>query len=152
MKFCRFGERGQERPGLIDAEGRVRDLSGHVAELTIEALAGLGAIDPASLPLVEDDVRLGVPLKGIGKIVAIGLNYADHAKESNLPIPTEPVMFMKALSSLTGPNDEVVLPRGSTHSDWEVELAVVIGKTARYVEKADALSHVAGYAVANDVS
>lgn len=152
MKFCRFGERGQERPGLIDAEGRVRDLSGHVTELTIEALAGLGAIDPASLPLVEDDVRLGVPLKGIGKIVAIGLNYADHAKESNLPIPTEPVMFMKALSSLTGPNDEVVLPRGSTHSDWEVELAVVIGKTARYVEKADALSHVAGYAVANDVS
>lgn len=152
MKFCRFGERGQERPGLIDAEGRVRDLSGHVTELTIDAIAGLGTIDPASLPLVEDGVRLGVPLKGIGKIVAIGLNYEDHAIESNLPIPTEPVMFMKALSSLTGPNDEVMLPRGSTHSDWEVELAVVIGKTARYVDKADALSHVAGYAVANDVS
>lgn len=152
MKFCRFGARGQERPGLIDAEGRIRDLSGHIAELTIDAIAGLGTIDAASLPLVEESVRLGVPLKGIGKIVAIGLNYADHAKESNLPIPTEPVMFMKALSSLTGPNDEVVLPRGSTHSDWEVELAVIIGKTARYVEKADALSHVAGYAVANDVS
>ncbi|WP_294334272.1 fumarylacetoacetate hydrolase family protein [uncultured Sphingomonas sp.] len=152
MKFCRFGERGQERPGLIDAEGRVRDLSGHIAELTIEAIAGLGTIDAASMPLVEDGVRLGVPLKGIGKIVAIGLNYEDHAIESNLPIPTEPVMFMKALSSLTGPNDEVMLPRGSTHSDWEVELAVVIGKTARYVDKADALSHVAGYAVANDVS
>lgn len=152
MKFCRFGERGQERPGLIDAEGRVRDLSGHIAELTIDAIAGLGAVDPAGLPLVDEGVRLGVPLKGIGKIVAIGLNYEDHAIESNLPIPTEPVMFMKALSSLTGPNDEVMLPRGSAHSDWEVELAVVIGKTARYVEKADALSHVAGYAVANDVS
>lgn len=152
MKFCRFGERGQERPGLIDAEGRVRDLSGHISELTIDAIAGLGTIDAASLPLVEEGVRLGVPLKGIGKIVAIGLNYEDHAIESNLPIPSEPVMFMKALSSLTGPNDEVMLPRGSTHSDWEVELAVVIGKTARYVDKADALSHVAGYAVANDVS
>ncbi|UYY79532.1 fumarylacetoacetate hydrolase family protein [Sphingomonas sp. R1] len=152
MKFCRFGERGQERPGLIDAEGRVRDLSGHIAELTIEAIDGLGALDSASLPLVDEGVRLGVPLKGIGKIVAIGLNYEDHAIESNLPIPTEPVMFMKALSSLTGPNDDVVLPRGSTHSDWEVELAVVIGKTARYVDKAEALSHVAGYAVANDVS
>ncbi len=152
MKFCRFGARGAERPGLIDAEGRIRDLSGHVAELTIDAIAGLGAIDPESLPLVEQGVRLGVPLKGIGKIVAIGLNYEDHAIESNLPIPTEPVMFMKALSSLTGPNDEVMLPRGSRHSDWEVELAVVIGKTARYVEKSDALSHVAGYAVANDVS
>ncbi|NLS28384.1 Ureidoglycolate lyase [Sphingomonas sp. S2M10] len=152
MKFCRFGERGQERPGLIDAEGRVRDLSGRIDELTIDAIAGLGTIDPAGLPLVDVGVRLGVPIKGIGKIVAIGLNYEDHAKESNLPIPTEPVMFMKALSSLTGPNDEVMLPRGSTHSDWEVELAVVIGKTARYVGKAEALSHVAGYAVANDVS
>lgn len=152
MKFCRFGERGQERPGLIDADGAIRDLSGHVADLTVEALAGLAGIDPASLPLVDAGVRLGVPVKGIGKIVAIGLNYEDHAIESNLPIPTEPVMFMKALSSLTGPNDEVMLPRGSTHGDWEVELAVVIGKTARYVEKADALSHVAGYAVANDVS
>lgn len=152
MKFCRYGERGRERPGLIDAEGRVRDLSGHVADLTIEAIAGLGAIDPAGLPPVEEGARLGVPLKGIGKIVAIGLNYRDHAIESNLPIPTEPVMFMKALSSLTGPNDEVMLPRGSTHSDWEVELAVVIGKTARYVDTSDALSHVAGYAVANDVS
>lgn len=152
MKFCRFGERGQERPGLIDAEGRVRDLSGRIDELTIDAIAGLGTIDPAGLPLVDVGVRLGVPIKGIGKIVAIGLNYEDHAKESNLPIPTEPVMFMKALSSLTGPNDEVMLPRGSTHSDWEVELAVVIGKTARYVGKAEALSYVAGYAVANDVS
>ncbi len=152
MKFCRFGERGQERPGLIDADGVIRDLSGHVADLTVEALAGLAGIDPASLPLVDAGVRLGVPVKGIGKIVAIGLNYEDHAIESNLPIPTEPVMFMKALSSLTGPNDEVMLPRGSTHGDWEVELAVVIGKTARYVEKVDALSHVAGYAVANDVS
>ena len=152
MKFCRFGPRGQEKPGLIDSEGAIRDLSGHVDELTVAAIAGLGAIDPNSLPKVDANTRLGVPVKGIGKIVAIGLNYADHAKESNLPIPTEPVMFMKALSSLTGPNDEVVLPRGSTHSDWEVELGVVIGKTARYVEQADALSHVAGYTIANDVS
>jgi 2,4-didehydro-3-deoxy-L-rhamnonate hydrolase len=152
MKLCRFGPLGQEKPGLIDADGTLRDLSSHVADITADAVRQLVGIDPASLPAVEGEVRYGVPVKGIGKIVAIGLNYADHAKESNLPIPTEPVMFMKALSSLTGPNDEVVLPRDSAHSDWEVELGVVIGKTARYVEEADALSHVAGYTIANDVS
>lgn len=152
MKFCRYGPRGQEKPGLIDANGAVRDLSGIVAELTVEAIADLGAIDPTTLPEVPAGTRLGVPVKGIGKIVAIGLNYEDHAIESGLPIPTEPVMFMKALSSLTGPNDEVMLPRDSGHSDWEVELGVVIGKTARYVEEADALGHVAGYTIANDVS
>lgn len=151
MKFCRYGPRGQEKPGLIDADGRIRDLSGVIADVTPQAIADL-SVDPASLPPVEGDPRYGVPVSGIGKIVAIGLNYEDHAIESNLPIPTEPVMFMKALSSLTGPNDEVMIPRDSTHTDWEVELGVVIGKTARYVEEAEALSYVAGYCVANDVS
>ena len=152
MKFCRFGPRGHEKPGLIDDQGRIRDLSGVVDNLTPQTLAVAGAADPAALPIVEGEPRYGVPLKGIGKIVAIGLNYADHAIESNLPIPTEPVMFMKAVSSLTGPNDEVMLPRGSTHGDWEVELGVIIGKTCRYVDEAQALDHVAGYVLANDVS
>lgn len=152
MKFCRYGPRGQEKPGLVDAQGTIRDLSGKIDDLTVEAIASLGAIDAEALPAVQGEVRYGVPVKGIGKIVAIGLNYEDHAIESNLPIPTEPVMFMKALSSLTGPNDEVMIPKDSTHSDWEVELGVVIGKTARYVDEADALSYVAGYTVANDVS
>ncbi|MDI1294470.1 MAG: fumarylacetoacetate hydrolase family protein, partial [bacterium] len=152
MKFCRFGPRGQEKPGIVDADGVIRDLSGVVADLTVETLAVAKAADIASLPIVEGTPRYGVPVKGIGKIVAIGLNYVDHAIESNLPIPTEPVMFMKALSSLNGPNDEVMLPKGSTHGDWEVELGVIIGKTARYVSEADALSHVAGYTLVNDVS
>ncbi len=152
MKLCRFGPRGQEKPGLVDADGTVRDLSGQVDDITIEALVSLKDIDPSSLPVVDTGVRHGVPLKGIGKIVAIGLNYEDHAIESNLPIPTEPIMFMKALSSLTGPNDEVMIPKDSTHSDWEVELGVFIGKTARYVEEENALDYVAGYTVANDVS
>lgn len=151
MKFCRHGAQGAEKPGLIDAEGRVRDLSGHIDDVTVASIASL-SVDPETLPLVEGTPRLGVPVKGIGKIVAIGLNYEDHAIESNLPIPAEPMMFMKALSSLTGPNDEVMIPKDSTHTDWEVELAVVIGKTARHVDEADALSHVAGYAIANDVS
>lgn len=152
MKFCRYGLRGQEKPGLIDAQGALRDLSEKIDDVTVAAIASLGAVDPETLPAVQGEVRYGVPVKGIGKIVAIGLNYEDHAIESNLPIPTEPVMFMKALSSLTGPNDEVMIPKDSTHTDWEVELGVVIGKTARYVEEADALSHVAGYTIANDVS
>lgn len=151
MKFCRYGERGSEKPGIVDADGRIRDLSGVVDDITVDTIRDL-SIDVTSLPVVEGTPRYGVPVKGIGKIVAIGLNYADHAAESNLPVPTEPMMFMKALSSLTGPNDEVMLPRGSTHTDWEVELAVVIGKTARYVAREDALSHVAGFAIANDVS
>jgi 2,4-diketo-3-deoxy-L-fuconate hydrolase len=151
MKYCRFGPRGQEKPGVIDAAGQIRDLSGLVDEITTAAIAGL-SFDPESLPVVDGSPRVGVPFAGIGKIVAIGLNYVDHALESNLPIPTEPVMFMKALSSLTGPFDEVMLPKDAAHGDWEVELGVVIGKTARYVEEADALSHVAGYCVVNDVS
>lgn len=151
MKFCRFGPRGSEKPGLIDQDGALRDLSGVIDDVTPAIIADL-SVDPSQLPLVEGTPRIGVPVAGIGKIVAIGLNYEDHAIESGLPIPTEPVMFMKALSSLTGPNDEVMIPKDSTHTDWEVELGVVIGKTCRYVEQGDALSHVAGYCVANDVS
>ena len=152
MKLCRYGRAGAEKPGLVDAEGRIRDLSGVITDLTIETLPQALAADPASLPVVEGTPRYGVPIKGIGKIVAIGLNYRDHAIESNLPIPTEPVMFMKALSSLSGPNDDVVLPRGAAHGDWEVELGVIIGKTCRYVSEDQALDKVAGYVLANDVS
>ena len=152
MKFCRFGPRGQEKPGIVDTDGNIRDLSGVVTELTIETLAAAKAADIASLPIVEGTPRYGVPLKGVGKIVAIGLNSEDHAIESNLPIPTEPMMFMKALSSLNGPNDEVMLPKGATHGDWEVELGVIIGETCRFVSEEDALSKVAGYTLVNDVS
>ncbi|WP_448659913.1 fumarylacetoacetate hydrolase family protein [Sphingomonas sp. CJ99] len=151
MKLCRYGPRGAERPGMIDAAGQLRDLSAHLPDIRVEHLAGL-SVDPDTLPPVPGDPRFGVPLSGIGKIVAIGLNYADHAIESGMPIPAEPMMFMKSISALTGPNDEVMLPRGSTHADWEVELAVVIGRTCRYVDAADALGHVAGYTIANDVS
>jgi len=152
MKLCRYGPRGSEKPGIVDADGRIHDLSGIVEDITPATIASALAADVASLPVVEGSPRYGVPMKGIGKIVAIGLNYEDHAIESNLPIPTEPVVFMKALSSLTGPNDEVMLPKDSTHSDWEVELGLIIGKTCRYVAEADALDHVAGYVLANDVS
>jgi len=152
MKLCRFGQPGQEQPGLVDDQGRIRDLSGIVADITVDAISAVRAADPATLPVVEGTPRYGVPVKGIGKIVAVGLNYRDHAIESNLPIPTEPMMFMKALSSLSGPNDDVMLPRDSTHADWEVELGVIIGKTCRYVAEDEALDHVAGYVLANDVS
>lgn len=152
MKLIRYGAKGTEKPGLIDAEGQIRDLSAHVADITVEALPMIAAIDVGTLPVITDAVRYGVPVKGIGKIVAIGLNYRDHAIESNLPIPAEPMMFMKSISSLTGPNDFVMLPEGATHGDWEVELGFIVGKTARYVSEADALSHVAGYVLANDVS
>lgn len=152
MKFCRYGPAGAEKPGLIDADGRLRDLSAVANDITVATVAGLGDVDAASLPLVPGNPRLGVPVAGIGKIVAIGLNYRDHAIESNLPIPTEPVMFMKALSSLSGPDDDVMLPKASMHSDWEVELGVIIGKTCRHVAREDALDHVAGYVLINDVS
>ena len=152
MKLCRFGQPGQEKPGVVDAEGRIRDLSGVVADISVDTIAAAQAADVDGLPVVEGDPRYGVPVKGIGKIVAIGLNYRDHAIESNLPIPTEPMMFMKALSSLSGPNDDVMLPKGATHGDWEVELGVIIGKTCRYVSEEAALDHVAGYVLANDVS
>ena len=157
MKLLRYGPKGQEKPGTLDAEGRIRDLSGVVADITPdqlwgEGLAALKAIDPESLPLVEGQPRYGVPVNGVRKFIAIGLNFADHAAESNLPIPAEPVVFTKAVSCLTGPNDTVVIPRGSEKTDWEVELGIVIGQRASYVEQADALDHVAGYVLINDVS
>lgn len=157
MKLCRYGAAGAEKPGLIDAEGRIRDLSAHVADIDALAigkpgLAALGEIDPASLPLVEGEVRYGPCVTGTRHFVAIGLNYADHAAESNLPIPAEPVVFNKWVSCIQGPNDPVTIPKGSLKTDWEVELGVVIGTRASYVSEADALSHVAGYCVINDVS
>ncbi|MDF3884572.1 fumarylacetoacetate hydrolase family protein [Cupriavidus basilensis] len=156
MKLVRVGKPGAERPGLIDAEGRVRDLSGVLdglgpQALSDEALARLAKVDPATLPVVQAE-RFGVPWTGIGKIVAIGLNYADHATEAGMPLPAEPIVFLKANSSLNGPDDAVMLPRGSEKTDWEVELGVVIGKVARDVSRDEALSHVAGYCVVNDVS
>jgi 2-keto-4-pentenoate hydratase/2-oxohepta-3-ene-1,7-dioic acid hydratase in catechol pathway len=156
MKLVRVGPPGAERPGLIDAQGRVRDLSGVLGDvgpqqLSDAALAQLANVDTAALPIVPD-ARFGVPWTGIGKIIAIGLNYADHAAEAGLPPPAEPIIFLKANSALNGPNDAVMLPRGSEKTDWEIELGVVIGKTARDVAQDDALSHVAGYCVVNDVS
>ncbi|CAG2149868.1 fumarylacetoacetate hydrolase family protein [Cupriavidus numazuensis] len=156
MKLVRTGQPGAERPGLIDAQGKVRDLSGVVADfnaaqLSPEALARLAQVDAGKLPVVEG-ARFGVPWTGIGKIIAIGLNYADHAAEAGMPLPAEPIVFLKANSSLNGPDDDVMLPYGSLKSDWEVELGVVIGTTARNVTREDALSHVAGYCVVNDVS
>ena len=157
MKLVRFGAVGQEKPGLLDASGRIRDLSGVVKDingdtLSPAGLAKLAALDPASLPLVDGNPRFGAPVAGISKFVAIGLNYADHAAEAGMPIPAEPIVFIKANTSLCGPNDNVEKPRGSTKLDWEVELAIIIGTKAKYVSEADALRHVAGYAVCNDVS
>ncbi|MDQ1156086.1 2,4-diketo-3-deoxy-L-fuconate hydrolase [Sphingomonas sp. SORGH_AS 950] len=157
MKLCRYGPKGAEKPGLVDAQGRIRDLSGVIddvtpATITPEALERLRTVDPETLPLVEGDPRYGVPVAGIGKFIAIGLNYADHAKESGLKPPPEPIFFTKAISCLTGPNDPVMIPKDAEKTDWEVELGVVIGTTCRYVEQADALNHVAGYVLANDVS
>ena len=157
MKLLRHGAPGAERPGLVDGRGRIRDLSGEIADidgaaLAPERLAALGRIDTESLPLVEGSPRLGPPVAGVGKILAIGFNYAEHAAETGKPLPDEPLLFTKAVTALSGPNDPVVLPRGSRKGDWEVELAVVIGRRALYVEETDALDHVAGYAVINDVS
>ena len=157
MKLVRYGALGSEKPGLIDNNGKLRDLSGKITDFADDAfsqdnLAKLKAIDPASLPEVSGNPRYGSPVGGKPKFIAIGLNYADHAAESNMPIPSEPIVFMKALNSLCGPNDDVEKPRGSTKLDWEVELAIIIGSKAKYVSEADALKHVAGYAVCNDVS
>jgi 2,4-diketo-3-deoxy-L-fuconate hydrolase len=157
MKLLRYGPAGHEQPGMLDSHGRIRSLAGSIADLDREqlspaALARLAAIDPVSLPVASGKPRLGVPVAGTRKFIAIGLNYADHAAESNLPIPTEPVVFTKAVSCLQGPNDDVMIPRGSRKTDWEVELGVIIGSTARYVEERDALEHVAGYSVVNDLS
>lgn len=157
MKLVRFGEAGQERPGLIGASGKLRDLSGVLSDVDGAALAPakldrLRALNPADLPLARNGQRLGQPLTGIGKIVCIGLNYADHAREAGLPIPAEPVVFLKATSALTGPNDPIFLPPGSEKTDWEVELAVVIGSVTRQVAVGDALAHVAGYCIGLDIS
>lgn len=157
MKLLRYGPVGAEKPGLLDATGGIRDLSGIVADiagdvLTPEGLARLAAIDPMSLPLVEGAQRLGSCVGSVGKMICIGLNYADHAAESGMDVPPEPVMFFKATSAICGPNDDVRIPRSSAKSDWEVELGVVIGAEARYVDEADAMNHVAGYCVINDLS
>ena len=157
MKLVRWGAAGAEKPGLIDAAGAVRDLSGVIADidakaLSPEGLAALAKLDPATLPLAPAGARLGCPVAVVSKLICVGLNYADHAKESGNPIPDEPVLFMKAVSAIGGPNDDIVIPKGSGKTDWEVELGVVIGKRASYVNEAEALDHVAGYCVANDVS
>jgi len=157
MKLLRHGPKGHEKPGMLDANGQVRDLSGVIADLradmlTPEGLAPLRAIDPATLPLVAQPGRMAPPWRGMGKFVCVGLNYADHAAESGLAVPAEPVLFTKHTSTVVGCNDPVVLPQGSVKTDWEVELGVVIGRMARYVTEADALAHVAGYCVVNDVS
>jgi ureidoglycolate lyase len=157
MKLLRYGPKGQEKPGLLDAEGQIRDLSKVVdditgATLTEAGLAKLRAVDVATLPVVDGNPRIGPCVGRIGKFVCIGLNYADHAAESNLPVPTEPVIFNKWTSAICGPNDDVEIPRNSVKTDWEVELGVVIGKEAKYVNEANALDYVAGYCVINDVS
>ncbi|WP_269931845.1 fumarylacetoacetate hydrolase family protein [Aminobacter sp. HY435] len=161
MKLLRYGPMGNEKPGLLDDAGRVRDLSSIVADiagdvLTPEGLARLRGIDPASLPVVagtpQQDLRLGACVGRIGKFVCIGLNYADHAAETGAAIPAEPIVFNKWTSAIVGPDDDVEIPRGSVKTDWEVELGVVIGKPGRYIDEADAMSHVAGYCVINDVS
>jgi 2-keto-4-pentenoate hydratase/2-oxohepta-3-ene-1,7-dioic acid hydratase in catechol pathway len=157
MKLCRYGKPGYEKPGMIDGEGKLRDLSKIVDnlgpnELSPRGLKVLTRLKPESLPLVNGAPRFGVPYVGIGKFVAIGLNYSDHAKEAGLPLPAEPIVFMKATTCITGPNDDVIQPRNSTKLDWEIELGVVIGTQARYVDEGSALSHVAGYCIINDVS
>jgi 2,4-didehydro-3-deoxy-L-rhamnonate hydrolase len=157
MKLLRHGPRSHEKPGLVDQSGTIRDLSGHIAnlgpkELSDGTLRRLADIDPDSLPVVAGTTRLGPVLSGVGKFIAIGLNYSDHAAESNMPVPAEPVIFMKATSCLSGPNDPIMLPKDSAKTDWEVELGVVIGRTARYIEREHALDYVAAYTVVHDVS
>jgi 2-keto-4-pentenoate hydratase/2-oxohepta-3-ene-1,7-dioic acid hydratase in catechol pathway len=157
MKLLRYGPRGQEKPGLLDRDGRIRDLSGVIKDLTGDALAPasldkLRKLDAKSLPAVSGEPRLGACVAQTPKLVCVGLNYVDHAKEANMAIPTEPVLFLKATSSINGPNDEVVLPKGAQKGDWEVELGIVIGTKAQYVSVHDAPKHVAGYCIVNDVS
>ncbi len=157
MKLVRYGKPGQEKPGLVDVDGKLRDLSAHIRDIGPEqlgdaALARLRRLKTGQLPLVRGRPRLGSPVAGTPKFIAIGLNYADHAAESGLPIPAEPVVFMKATSCIQGPNDPIMLPKGSLKTDWEVELGVVIGTRARYVSQKEALNHVAGYCTVNDVS
>jgi 2,4-didehydro-3-deoxy-L-rhamnonate hydrolase len=157
MKLVRYGQPGKEKPGLIDADGKLRDLSGVIADVTPEhlsdkALAKLAKLKADKLPLVKGQKRFGPPVSRVGKFIAIGLNYADHAAESGMPIPKEPIVFMKSTTCIQGPDDDVMLPKGSKKTDWEVELGVVIGTRARYVSQKDALNFVAGYCTVNDVS
>ncbi len=157
MKLMRVGPRGQEIPALLDASGVIRDLSAHVDDIAGEILGVAGlerlqAIDPATLPAIDDEVRIGPCVGQVGKFVCIGLNFTDHAEETGLPIPDEPVVFAKWTSAICGPNDDTVIPRGAQKTDWEVELGVVIGKAGAYIDEADAMSHVAGFCVINDVS
>lgn len=158
MRLVRYGEAGRERPGLLDGVGAIRSLAGHVDDVDARllgdaaALATLAAIDPERLPVVESGVRLGCPLAAIGKIVGVGLNYHDHARECGAPIPDEPILFLKATTALSGPNDDIRLPEGASKTDWEVELGVVIGRTARCIAASEALDHVFGYCIAHDVS
>jgi 2,4-diketo-3-deoxy-L-fuconate hydrolase len=157
MKLMRYGAKGAEKPAIVDADGVVRDLSGELVDITAHTLTPHGLqrvreLNLASLPVVADPGRTAVPWAGMGKFICVGLNYADHAAESNLPVPAEPVLFTKAISALVGCNDPIVMPQGSVKTDWEVELGIVIGTKARYVSEADALKHVAGYCVVNDVS
>jgi len=157
MKLVRYGAVGAEKPGMLDADGTLHDLSAHVSDingdmLSDASIATLRALDPASLPVVAGEPRIGACVGNIGKFLCIGLNYSDHAAETGADIPEHPILFFKANSAVVGPNDDVVMPRGSTHTDWEVELGVIIGTKAKYVSKEDALDHVAGYCVINDVS
>jgi 2,4-didehydro-3-deoxy-L-rhamnonate hydrolase len=157
MKLVRFGAVGAEKPGLVDAAGTLRDLSAHIADITGDtlspaSLAKLKAIDPKSLPVAPTGVRMGAPVGGVRNFIAVGLNYADHAAETGAPIPVEPILFNKLANTIVGPNDHVMMPKGSLKLDWEVEIAFVIGTRCRYVEEKDALKHIAGYAVCNDVS
>jgi 2,4-didehydro-3-deoxy-L-rhamnonate hydrolase len=157
MKLARYGNPGQERPGILDKDGRLRDLSAIVTDftadiLTRQGLARLAALDPATLPLVPGSPRYGTPVARVGKMICVGMNYAEHAAETNAPVPEEPVLFMKATSAIGGANDDVIIPRGSVKTDWEVELGIVIGDVARDVSIDSALDHVAGYAVINDLS
>ncbi len=157
MKLLRWGEKNAEKPGMIDSAGQIRDLSAHIDDisggnLSDNTLLKLSNIPPDTLPIVDPDTRIGPCVGNVGKLICIGLNYADHAAEANMPIPEEPILFFKSTSAICGPNDDVLIPRGSTKTDWEVELGVVIGKEARYITEADAMDHVAGYCVVNDVS
>jgi 2-keto-4-pentenoate hydratase/2-oxohepta-3-ene-1,7-dioic acid hydratase in catechol pathway len=157
MKLLRYGSPGQEKPAILAGDGKIRDLSGHITDvggkfLLPDAMEKLLTLNASQLPIVQGEPRIGPCVDGVGKFICIGLNYSDHAKEAGMALPAEPVIFMKATSSICGPDDNIVLPRGSTKMDWEIELGVVIGKAGKYVEEADALSHVAGYCLINDIS
>jgi 2,4-diketo-3-deoxy-L-fuconate hydrolase len=157
MKLVRFGAAGSEKPGLVDQDGKIRDLSGHIADISGETVSPSGldqlrGLDPSSLPEAPADARIGAPITGMRNFIAVGLNYVDHAKETGSPIPEEPILFNKLANCIVGPDDDVIMPRGSKKLDWEVEIAFVIGQRAQYVDEADALNYIAGYAVCNDVS